>query len=147
MKILSTPEFKSEFEKLIRKNSYKYIAEEIITTYFGKKIQDCLEGTKLNGHSPNPFIKKRLGGAGGSRLYLTAVITKDSIYFSFIHPKSGALGYENISNTKKTQLLNDVVQCIKDNDLYELTCCDNKQTILFNKTVLSALEEIQTTKI
>ena len=87
MKVFSTPEFKSEFEKLIRKNAYKYLSEEIISCYLGDKlIEDCLEGTKLNGHSPNPFIKKRLGGSGGSRLYLFAVITADAIYFSFIHP-------------------------------------------------------------
>ncbi len=94
MKVFSTPEFKSEFEKLIKKNSYKYIPQEIISCYFNKKeTQDCLEGTKLNGHSPNPFIKKRLGGSGGSRLYLMIIITSESLYLSFIHPKSATLGF------------------------------------------------------
>lgn len=135
MKVFSTLEFKNEFEKLIRKNSYKYLSEEIISCYLGEKdIKDCLEGTKLNGHSPNPFIKKRLGGSGGSRLYLIAVIKRDSIYLSFIHPKAGALGYENISNSKKTQLLNDVVFCIENNNLFEVTCCENNKTIVFKES-------------
>lgn len=142
MKVFSTPEFKSEFEKLIRKNSYKYLSDEIISSYFDKKIEDCMDGTKLNGHSPNPFIKKRLGGSGGARLYLVAVIRDDSIYLSFIHPKSGALGYENITNTKRTQLLNDVVQCIKNNDLYEVTCCEKKQNLIFNKTAVKIEAEV-----
>lgn len=133
MKIFSTPEFKSEFEKLIRKKSYKYLSEEIITFYFGKQIVECLEGTKLNGHSPNPFIKKRLGGSGGARLYLIAVIKNDSIYLSFIHPKSGALGYENITNTKKADLLNTVIQCIVNNNLYKVSCCEKGQNLIFNK--------------
>jgi hypothetical protein len=137
MKIFSTPEFKIEFEKLIRKNSYKYLSEELISSYFEKNIEDCLDGTKLNGHSPNPFIKKRLGGSGGARLYLMAVITGNSIYFSFIHPKSGALGYENISNSKKTQLLKDVVECVRNNDLYEVVCCEKKQNLIFNKTTVT----------
>ncbi len=142
MKIFSTPEFKNEFEKLIKKNSYKYLSDEIISCYFDKNISDCLDGTKLNGHSPNPFIKKRLGGSGGARLYLVAVITKDSIYLSFIHPKSGALGYENVVNTKKTQLLNDVVQCIKNNDLYEVSCCENRKNLIFNKSIVENLVEV-----
>jgi len=135
MKLFSTLEFKREFEKLIRKNSYKYLSEEIISCYLGEKeIKDCLEGTKLNGHSPNPFIKKRFGGSGGSRLYLIAVITSDSIYLSFIHPKSGSLGYENISNSKKTELLNDVISSIENNFLFEVTCCENNKKIVFKES-------------
>lgn len=57
MIIFSTPEFKTEFEKLIKKNSYKYLSKSIIECYFDKTIEECLSGTKLNGHSKNPFIK------------------------------------------------------------------------------------------
>lgn len=145
MKIFSTQEFKSEFEKLMRKNSYKYLSDEIISSYFDKNIQDCLDGTKLNGHSPNPFIKKRLGGSGGARLYLFAVITNESIYFSFIHPKSGSLGYENVTNAKKTQLLNNVVNCIQNNELYEVSHCEKKQNLIFKLTSknIIALKDIK----
>lgn len=136
MKLFSTQEFKNEFEKLIKKNSYKYLSAELISFYFEKEITSCLDGTKLNGHSKNPFIKKRLGGSGGARLYLIAVIANDSIYFSFIHAKSGALGYENISNTKKTQLLNDVVNAIIDNNLFEVSCCENKRNLIFTKMIV-----------
>lgn len=133
MKVFSTPEFKNEFEKLIRKNAYKYITEEIITTYLlHNELKNCLIGTKLNGHSPNAFIKKRLGGSGGSRMYLLVVIKNEAIYLSFIHPKSGALGYENISNNKKTQLLNNLEFCIKKNDLFKLSCCKSQKQIVFN---------------
>lgn len=135
MKIFSTPEFKSEFEKLIRKNSYIYLHAEIIQCYFDKKIEECLSGVKLNGHSPNPFIKKRLNGSGGSRLYLFAFTLDNSIYLSFIHPKSGNLGYENVSNIKKTQLINDIVDCIKNNDLYFVTCCEKKEILIFTPSL------------
>lgn len=134
MRIFSTQEFKSEFEKLSKKNSYKYLSTEIITSYFDKNITECLDGTRLNGHSINPFIKKRLGGSGGARLYLLAVIKEDAIYFSFLHAKSGASGFDNISNAKKTQLLNDVVDAIRKNNLFEITYCEKKVNLVFTKT-------------
>ena len=101
MKIFSTPEFKHEFEKLIKNNSYKYLSKEIINNYFGQNIENISSGTKLNGNSPNAFIKKRIGGSGGSRLYLLIVQTSDSIYLTFIHPKTRPAGYENIAPDKR----------------------------------------------
>ncbi len=133
MTILATPEFKFEFEKLIKINSYSYLSKEIIETYFEKKIEDCLGGVRLNGHSPNPFLKKKLGGRGGSRLYLVAVVAKDKIYLSFIHPKAGSAGYENISNEKKTKLLDTLRECVLKYDLYELSCSEDRKNIIFTK--------------
>jgi hypothetical protein len=133
MIIFSTPEFKTEFEKLIKKNSYKYLSKSIIECYFDKTIEECLSGTKLNGHSKNPFIKKRIGASGGSRLYLLAIVTNDKLYFSFVHPKSGSEGYENISDEKRNKILKETLDCIDMNDLFEITCCENKEVLNFDR--------------
>ncbi|KOS07014.1 hypothetical protein AM493_13960 [Flavobacterium akiainvivens] len=133
MKVFSTPEFKHEFEKLIKNNSYKYLSKEIISKYFGQSVEEVSDGVKLNGNALNAFIKKRIGGSGGSRLYLLIIQTADSVYFTFIHPKTGSAGYENITSDKKAQLLEDVYDCISKNNLYELSPCEEKKKIIFSE--------------
>lgn len=132
MKIFCTPEFKKEYEKLIKNKSYTFLGKEIITNYIGKEIHECLTGRRLNGHSPNPFIKKRLDGSGGSRLYVIFVVKNDAAYLSFIHPKSGSAGYENISDDKKAELIDNVYECIQSNDLFEISCCEKRENLIFN---------------
>ncbi len=39
----------------------------------------------------------------------------------FVHPKTGSLGYDNITDESKALLYKKVLQCIHTNDLYELT--------------------------
>ena len=133
MTVYCTPQFKKEYDKLTRKKSYQYIGKEIIDIYLDKKIEDCLSGTRLNGHSKNPFIKKRLDGSGGSRLYLVLIIAADSAYLAFIHPKSGSVGYDNISNEKKAEILDSVYKCIESDELLEVTCCENRENLIFKE--------------
>lgn len=142
MKIFATLEFKDEFEKLIKNKSYKYLSKEIITNYLDVSFSTTLSGTKLNGNSPNPFIKKRIGGSNGSRLYLLAVIVEEAIYFTFVHPKSGTSGYDNINDDKKAKLLKDVYESIKTGNLLEVSCCSERRTILFNSPKVVSIEEI-----
>jgi hypothetical protein len=49
----------------------------------------------------------------------------------FLHPKTGSLGYENITDESKAYLYKKVLECIKTNDLYEVTV-ENKK-IVFKK--------------
>jgi hypothetical protein len=46
----------------------------------------------------------------------------------FLHPKTGSLGYENITDDSKALLYKKVLECIKANDLYEV-CVENKKLI------------------
>lgn len=131
MKLYCTPEFRKEYEKLIKNKSYRGMGKEIISIYFDKDIKDCLHGTRLNGTSPNPFIKKRIQGSGGSRLYLILILKKDSAYLAFIHPKTGSAGSDNITEDKQAELINTVYNCIENNDLFEVTCCKNKENLIF----------------
>ncbi len=44
----------------------------------------------------------------------------------FLHPKTGSLGYENITDASKALLYKKVLECIKTNNLYEVTNENNK---------------------
>jgi hypothetical protein len=69
MEFYCLSDFKAEFDKLCKKNSYKELPQDLIDYFFGKKITDVLSGTRLNQSDTVPYIKKRLSGSGGFRLY------------------------------------------------------------------------------
>lgn len=49
----------------------------------------------------------------------------------FLHPKTGSLGYENITDDSKALLYKKVLEGIKANNLYELTV--DKDILVFKK--------------
>ncbi len=121
MTILCLEDFKVEFEKLKKKNSYSSIEQDIIEYFFDKEIQQLTSGTRLNNSDDTPYIKKRLNGSGGFRIYLLLIIKNEKVYLMFLHPKTGSLGYENITDHSKALLYKKVLECIKTNDLYKVT--------------------------
>lgn len=131
MTILCLEDFKVQFEKLKKKNSYSSIEEDTIDYFFGKEIQQLISGTRLNNSDDTPYIKKRLNGSGGFRIYFLLVIKNENVYLMFIHPKTGSLGYENISDDSKSLLYKKVLECIKTNKLYKITVENNK--LVFEK--------------
>lgn len=126
MKIFCLEEFKLEFEKIKKKNSYASIESDIINYFFDKNIQELTSGTRLNNSDITPYIKKRLKGSGGFRVYFLIIIKNDHLYLLFLHPKTGSLGYENITDASKAFLYKRVLKCIKENDLYIVTVDNNK---------------------
>jgi hypothetical protein len=74
MTILCIEDFKVEFEKLKKKNSYSSIEEDIIEYFFDKEKQQLTSGTRLNNSDDTPYIKKRLNGSGGFRIYFLLII-------------------------------------------------------------------------
>ena len=126
MTIFCLDDFKVQFEKLKKKNSYSSIEEDIIDYFFGKEIQQLISGTRLNNSDDTPYIKKRLNGSGGFRIYFLLVIKNENVYLMFIHPKTGSLGYENITDDSKALLYKKVLECIKTNKLYKIIVENNK---------------------
>ncbi len=49
----------------------------------------------------------------------------------FLHPKTGSLGYENITDDSKVLLYKKVLESIKNKNLYEVTIENNK--LIFTK--------------
>ena len=120
MTILCLEEFKVEFEKLKKKNSYSSIEKEVIEYFFDKDLQQLKSGTRLNNSDDTPYIKKRLNGSGGFRTYYLLIIKNETVYLMFVHPKTGSLGYDNITDESKALLYKRVLECIKTNSLYEV---------------------------
>lgn len=126
MDIFCLEDFKVEFEKLKGKKSYSSIEDDIIKYFFGKTAQELSSGVRLNNSSETPYIKKRLNGSGGFRFYYLLILKDNKLYLMFVHPKTGALGSENITDESKAYLYKKVLDCIKSNNLYQLTL--NKET-------------------
>ena len=118
MNLFCTEQFKVEYEKLLKKNSYKGIEAELIDYFFDKTIQELCAGVNLNNNTETPFIKKRLNGRGGFRIYYYLIIKNDTLYFMFVHPKTGDLGAENITDEAKTQLYKNILKSIETNNLF-----------------------------
>ena len=133
MNLYCLEDFKVEFDKLKSKKSYKTIEEEIINYFFGKTNEELCSGTRLNHSLDTPYIKKRLGGRGGFRFYFLLIIKNDSLYLLFVHPKTGSLGSENITDEYKTYLYKKILTCIQSKDLYTLSLDTSKQKIVFEK--------------
>ena len=133
MVIYCLEDFKVEFEKLISKNSYKSLQKEIINYFFDKTVQDLASGTRLNGDSETPYIKKRLKGSGGFRCYFLLVLKNEDLYLMFVHPKTGSMGSSNINDESKAYLYKKVLDCIKSDDLYVLSLDDSKKKIIFKE--------------
>lgn len=126
MKIFCLNEFKLEFEKLKKKNSYGSIEDDIIEYFFDKEISDLASGTRLNNSDSTPYIKKRLKGSGGFRAYFLLLIKDENLYLMYLHPKSGSLGYENITDESKSFLYKTVLDCIKTDNLFLVTVKNSK---------------------
>ncbi len=92
-----------------------------------------MTGVRLNNSDATPYIKKRLQGSGGFRIYFLILIKKGNLYLIFLHPKSGSMGYENITNESKALLYKNVLQSIQTNNLYNITVFNNK--LAFNKII------------
>ena len=133
MKIFCLAEFKIEFEKLKSKKSYSSIENDVIDYFFDKSVQELCAGTRLNNSSDTPYIKKRINGKGGFRFYFLLIIKDENLFLMFVHPKTGSLGYENITDESKAYLYKKILGCIKTKELLELTLNQEKTNILFKK--------------
>ena len=132
MNIYCIESFKNAFEKLIGKKPYKSLESEIIAYFFDKAISELISGTRLNNSLTEPFIKKRIEGSGGFRIYFLIIIKNGDLYFMFVHPKTGSDGADNIDDEYKARLYKNVLNCIKTKNLYLLKLNNEKDKIVFS---------------
>jgi len=131
MEIYCLPEFKKEYERLCKKDSYSDLTHEMIECFFNKKFSDCLTGKNLNQSTIAPYYKRDIGGRGGYRLYYVALIKSEKIYFGFVHPKTGSMGSSNTTDDFRGQLIKDILRSITSNDLLKVSFTD--KSIKFDK--------------
>lgn len=103
-------------------------------------VQLCT-GTRLNGSSETPYIKKRLKGRGGFRVYFLVLILNDCLYLMHVHAKTGKLGYENVADAFKTSIYKDVLLAIESNDLIEMTLDETATSIDFKNIQISFIPQ------
>ena len=84
MTIYCLADFIDCFDKLMSKKSYNTLEKEIIDYFFDKELGDLYSGTRLNNSKETPYIKKRLNGRGGFRIYFLLIIKEENVYLMFI---------------------------------------------------------------
>lgn len=134
MRIFCTERFKKEVDKLKKNHSYSSIESEIIRKCFNKNAEDFLTGKLLNANREVPYIKLKVGGSSGYRLYLLLHMNNDNLYLMFIHPKTGSKGYETIQPRLKNDLYKEIEQAIDSNELFELD--NNNNALLYTNAKL-----------
>jgi hypothetical protein len=124
MEIYCTVEFKFEFDKLMRKNSYKNLETALVEYFFAKdlQIENLKLGRNLIKNNENPFIRNRILGSSGYRCYHYLLIKDNKVYLTYIHPKTGVRGVSNTEKSKNKLLLNNLIDDIKNNNLITVTC-------------------------
>jgi hypothetical protein len=133
MQIFCTSGFKDQFEKLISKKQYSSLEYDIVNYFFNKRIDQILSGVNLNNSTDTPYIKKRLKGRGGYRVYFLAMIKNDNVYLIFVHPKTGPYGASNLTDKSKAYLYKNILRDIKNNNLFILKIRGNDNKIIFNR--------------
>lgn len=137
MKLYCLEDFKNEVESLKKNNSYSSLPKDIVEYFFGKEISELESGRRLNRHPAPPFIKKRLEGKGGYRVYFLLLVKNDAVYLTYVHAKTGSEGSENLEDGIAFSLLRKTLDAIKSDDLYELTPNDERKEIIFSKKQVS----------
>jgi hypothetical protein len=133
MKLYCVEDFKSAVENLQKSKPYRDIQKTVIEHFCNKEISEISNGTNLNNNTVTPYIKKRLNGSGGYRIYYYLIVKDDRSYLMYIHPKTGPEGSDNVTTEGRTLFLKNVLDAISTNNLYEVTCNKEKTKLIFEK--------------
>lgn len=126
MRIYCTERFKTEYHLLIKNNSYKSITESLISGFFRGTPEQIMHGVVIIGTGDNKVIKKRLAGRGGFRTYFYAYVSKETVYLSYVYPKTGSLGKQSLSTAFEKILINETAEAIRGNKLHLVTESEGK---------------------
>lgn len=120
MNIYCTNEFKFEFDKLVRKKSYKNLEEALVKHFFATNldIETLRLGINLIKNNERPFIRTRILGSSGYRCYHYLLIKENNVFLSYIHPKTGSRELSNTKKNKNKELLNNLIESIISKDLF-----------------------------
>lgn len=139
MAIYCLLDFKNNIEKLKKKNQYIEIEKDIIDYFFDKPIENLKTGFNINRSETIPYIKSRLNGSGGYRIYYLLLIVKGNVFLIHIHPKTGPYGSESLGKENIGALYNDVWEAIKSKELFLVDRDEKKTRLIFeaiNKEVV-----------
>jgi hypothetical protein len=118
--IFCIEEFKVAVEKLRKNKSYKDIDSLVIEALKDRPVESFRRGPLLNSSQNSPYLKLRIGGRGGYRMYFIAAIVRGCVYIAFIHPKKGSLGSANITDEARARFQRRIFECIQSDELYKV---------------------------
>ena len=121
MWIYCTERFKSEYHQLIKNNSYKSLTEALISGFFRGTPGQIMHGVVIIGNGDKKVIKKRLAGRGGFRTYFYAYVSKETVYLSYVYPKTGSMGKQSLSAAFEKILINETAEAIESSNLHLVT--------------------------
>ncbi len=116
-----------------KKKPYKTLEDDLITYFFEEDFEQLKSGVRLNFSENEPYIKKRLEGRGGYRVYYLLIIKLEAVYLMFVHPKTGPDGADNITDESKAKIYKDILECIRISNLFELSLNEMKTKIQFKR--------------
>lgn len=120
MDIFCTHEFYTVYLGLAKQKAYRELGDELAEYFFRKDAEDLESGRRLNGNCPIPYIKKRIEGSGGYRIYYLLQISESKSLLLFIHPKNGPDGSENIKDKFKKLYYKQGLEALKSENYLRL---------------------------
>lgn len=136
--MLCTERFKKEYERLSKKKSYNKLGSLLCEKLLNDPANQLATAAVINGEGAElPLFKKRIGGRSAFRIYCLHLKPAGKYCLTFVHPKTGTHGADNLADGFKDTLQDDVADAIVNNTLYQVSCDDKK--IYF--TLLAELKE------
>lgn len=145
MDVFCIEEFKSQFETLKKNNSYKDLEKTLVEELFlDSNTEKFKNGARINGSNEEPYLRKRFSGSSGYRCHYLLVVTKNKLYLMYIHPKTGALGFDNTSNDFNKHLYKELLKSIKNKNYYQLSSNDKKELVFKHVSIAEdVIEQIE----
>jgi len=110
----------NEFNWVYLKNNHNYLVNLLFEEFNTIDIDGLKLGTNLLPTNGIYFIKRRIAGSSGYRIYYVFDEKNRKVYFSFIHPKTGLEGIANIGDKFKKSDFNYIFDAVKKNDLKKI---------------------------
>lgn len=135
MNLYSTNEAVNTILKLEKKPSHKSI-RKLLFDYFDKEIKNsgAFSGKRLNPpSSPYPFVKKRVEGSGGYRIYFYLFIKDSQFVLSAIHPKTSAYSKSTLTVKEIHEAQKSCIKAKNENRLIKIILNTQKTIIEFEK--------------
>lgn len=119
--------------KLEKKGSYSDL-RSLLFDFISKKetLEDWKEGTRIHLGNPNfLFLKKRIGGSGGYRMYYLLTIHGDEITIAALYPKFGTKGGSDLSDSGKIESIREALDGIVSKTRLKIITLPDKKSIIF----------------
>ncbi|MEO6283178.1 MAG: hypothetical protein ABIN80_23885 [Dyadobacter sp.] len=126
MIIFCTERFKAEYKKLTKQNAYRDLQNELIDNFFYRSDDQISYGAKISGTNTKRLVKKRIAGRGGYRVYFYAYVLDNKVFLSYLYPKTGPVGKMAINDEFETLIMEETLEAIDSNDLFEVTVVDRR---------------------